>query len=274
MLDLACSLALLTALVTLVVAYGVRVLRAGAARFERVERTDRSVLVGKVVLEMAYWMLTPLAHLVARSGITAVGVTWTSLALGLGAGAALAAGHFGLGALLTTLSGLGDAIDGLVARHTGSASQAGEVLDSAADRYTEFFFLAGAAVFYRTEVVPLALALFALLGSFMVSYATAKSEALRVRLPPGAMRRHARSLYLGAGAWFTPLLAQWPAARALTLPRGHLAMLAVLTLVAVVANVSAIRRLAFLGAAVRARRAGPREFPAPDTPAGRVAREP
>src|SRR5262249_51600450 len=149
------------------------------------ERLDHegSVLLGKGTMEMAYWALQPLGRLCARLGIRANMVSWSALALGAFAGVAVAAGDLGVGALLAALSGGCDALDGIVARATGSASRAGEVLDAALDRYAELCFMGGLCVHYRGEPVMLSIGLAALGGAFMVSYATAKAEALGVRVP-------------------------------------------------------------------------------------------
>ena len=82
---------------------------------------------------------------------------------------------------------------------TGVSSDAGEVLDAAVDRYVEFFFLGGLMIYYRDIAALLILTLFALVGSFMVSYSSAKAEALHVPAPKGSMRRPERAVYLTAG---------------------------------------------------------------------------
>jgi phosphatidylglycerophosphate synthase len=80
------------------------------------------------------------------------------------AGIFLARGHFGFGAMCATVCGLLDSVDGMVARLSGVASDAGEVLDAAIDRYVEFFFLAGLIIYYREQPALQLLALLALLG--------------------------------------------------------------------------------------------------------------
>src|SRR4026209_1017271 len=77
----------------------------------------------------------------------------------------------------------------MVARLRGIASEAGEVLDAAVDRYSEFFFLDRLCIWYRSHVGAMVLVLTALLGSFMVSYSQAKADAMQVRIPAYWMRR-------------------------------------------------------------------------------------
>jgi hypothetical protein len=106
--------------------------------------------------------------------------------------------------------------------------------------------------------------LLALLGSFMVSYASAKAEALRAQIPRGSMRRPERAAYLIIGAGLTPLLAPLVASHVpgatgwlLEIPA-----LGAVALVALVSNVSAVSRLSKLAIAV----GGPRS-PSPTAPA-------
>ena len=224
----------------------------GVARFERVERDKGSALFSASLMQMGYWALDFVGRGLAAIGATANSISIASLVFGILAGVALAFGHFGVGALLAIISALGDTLDGIVARLQGTASDAGEVLDAAVDRYEEFFFLGGIVVYLRQSAIGVSLVLLALLGSFMVSYATAKAEALRAQIPRGAMRRPERAVYLILGAALTPIFAQVVASRVpgatgwlLDLPA-----LGAVALVALVANVSAVRRLAKLAAVV------------------------
>jgi phosphatidylglycerophosphate synthase len=263
-IDLACAVLLLALVVGAAIAYAARVGLRGRARSERVEREGRSVLVGKAPMEMVHWILGPIGDACVRVGISANAVSWASLAFGLAAGVALGDGHFGIAAALTAAAALGDALDGVVARASGEASDAGEVLDAAIDRYVELAFIGGLAFYFRERPIALFLALGALGGSFMVSYATAKAEALRVKAPRGAMRRTERVVYLLAGVTLGPLVGAVP----IVAGWSDVPALAALALVAVVGNASAIRRLAAVARAVR--RPSPESAQAPKS-AGRTA---
>jgi len=263
--DLVCSIGGFSLLGVVAALYGIRVLRRGAARFARVERDKGSALFGASLMQMGYWALDFVGRGLSAMGATANGISVASLVLGAGAGVALAFGHFGVGALLAVMSALGDTLDGIVARLQGTASDAGEVLDAAVDRYEEFFFLGGIVVHVRQSVVGVSLVLSALLGSFMVSYATAKAEALRAEVPRGAMRRPERAAYLILGAALTPLAAaaiaaRFPAEAAASPWLLEIPVLGTVGLVAIVANVSAVRRLGKLFAAV----GGPRSIEGSD----------
>ncbi|APR75511.1 CDP-diacylglycerol--glycerol-3-phosphate 3-phosphatidyltransferase [Minicystis rosea] len=246
--DLGCSLLLLSIVVVAGIAYAIRVAIAGAVRNARVDAVGPSPLLSKSVMEMAYWVLDPVARACVRVGLSANGVTAIALAIGAFAGVALALGHFGVAALATTVASLGDAIDGLVARKTGTVSKSGALFDASVDRYEEFFFFAGLAFWYHTDHLGLGLVLAAVLGSFMISYGSAKAEGFQVKPPRGAMRREARAVYLGAGAFLTPLAAAL-ASRVGVAWIANAPMLGALAFVGVIANVSAVRRLRLVGAA-------------------------
>jgi phosphatidylglycerophosphate synthase len=167
----------------------------------------RSPLLPSSVLETFYWWADPLARRLARAGASPDQVTYASLALGAGAGAAFASGHLGLGAVLTSAGAGADALDGLVARHLGVSSSAGELLDAAADRYVDFALFAGLAFHVRGSPLVLALVLLALLAAVMISYSTAKADALHVSPPRGAMRRAERCVLVILAAALSPIFA-------------------------------------------------------------------
>ncbi len=247
MIDLVASLCLVAITGTSATAYLVRAASRGRVRSERVEAEGESVLVGKGVMEMFYWAIAPASALCARAGITGNAVSYASLATGLAASLALGAGRFGVAAVLTAASFAGDALDGAVARARGEASPAGEVLDATIDRYVELAFLAGLAFHFRMRPALLVLALAAIAGAFMVSYSTAKAEALRVTPPRGSMRRAERAVFLLLGVTLTAILRGIPAAAAWS----DAPIAVALALVAVVGNVSAVRRLSAIARALR-----------------------
>src|SRR5580692_9307569 len=112
--------------------------------------------------------LSPVADALIAAGVSANAVTGASLVAGLFAGGALALGHFGIAAFAIAVASLGDAVDGLVARRTRTASVGGALFDASVDRYEEFFVLGGLALYFRSSACALALALLSITGSFMV----------------------------------------------------------------------------------------------------------
>jgi CDP-diacylglycerol--glycerol-3-phosphate 3-phosphatidyltransferase len=256
-IDLACSLALVASALGVTAAYGARVVRAGQAHSARVDRAGSSPLLGLGVQQMGYWAMRPIAGACVALGVSANAVSWASLVLAGAAGLALATTHFGVGAILSLASSACDALDGMVARETGTASDAGEVLDATVDRYAELFFTGGVAFSLRDDPVALLLALVATAGAVMVSYATAKAEALRVEAPRGMMRRQERAVYLMLGALLVPITT---AASARWGFPGWIAtapMLVALALVGVLGNASAVYRLRVVAGRVDLRRRHP-----------------
>jgi CDP-diacylglycerol--glycerol-3-phosphate 3-phosphatidyltransferase len=255
--ELKYTLAVALVVLFLVTTYGVRVLVKGRARFDRIDRQGGSRLLSKGAMEIGYWILSPVARALVSLRVSPNQVSWLSFGFGASAGVFLALGHFGFGAICATVCGLLDSVDGMVARLSGVASDAGEVLDAAIDRYVEFFFLAGLIIYYREQPVLQLLALMALLGSFMVSYSTTKAEALQIEPPNGLMRRPERAVYLTAGAALsTPSIAWFEGASELGTPVAYPMVLA-LSMVAVLANFSAIERFWFIARALRRRELKP-----------------
>jgi CDP-diacylglycerol--glycerol-3-phosphate 3-phosphatidyltransferase len=239
-----------------VVAYLLRMLMRGRARFERLDADGGSVFLGKRVMEGAYWLIDPPVNLLIALRVTPNMVTLFSLLPALGAGVAVAFGWFGLGCMLATIATLSDIVDGVIARRTGVSSDAGEVTDAAVDRYGEFFLLGGLAFYYRDTWSVLLLVLAAIIGSFMVSYSTAKAEAVRVPAPRGAMRRSERAVYLLVAAGLTSvtkvIFADTP-----TLSLREAPMILAIAIVAGVSNVSVVQRLGAIIQSLRAREPAP-----------------
>ena len=228
--------------------YGVRIAARGVFHSDRVSKIGGTALIGRGIMDATYWAIEPVVRGLAALGVTPNGLTWAALILGIGAGVALAFGWFGLATLLATMSTIGDILDGQVARLTHSGSNRGELLDAAVDRYTEFAFLAGMVMFLRTSGGGMALALGAMLASFMVSYASAKAEALQVEAPRGLMRRHERSTYLIVGVGLVPMVG--PVLEAHGLPYVTTCLVA-LGVVAVIGNLAAVLRLMRIARSLR-----------------------
>jgi CDP-diacylglycerol--glycerol-3-phosphate 3-phosphatidyltransferase len=128
------------------------------------------------------------------------------------------------------------------------------VVDAAVDRYGEMFFFGGLVYYYRDHDQVLFIVLAALVGAFMVSYATAKAEAMGVAAPRGAMRRGERAAYLITGSAFTPV-ASTLFAGSPSLALRELPIILALTIIAVVSNISVVQRLGAIAALLRAREA-------------------
>jgi CDP-diacylglycerol--glycerol-3-phosphate 3-phosphatidyltransferase len=201
--------------------------------------------------------------------VSADAVTAAALLMGLSGAAMLALGRFGTAAPLIILASLGDALDGVTARVGGTASPRGALFDAASDRYQEAAILTGLAIHLHGDVVALALVLAALVGSFMVSYGSAKAEALRITVPGGSMRRFERAVCICLGVAAVPVSSALVRAGQAPAWSSQAPILLALAVVAIVGNASAVARLRAIGAATRS---VVRSAPAPD--ASRAVRAP
>lgn len=192
------------------VGYGVRVVRLGRPTMPRLGASPGSALMPGWVVEAFYWSFHAPARVLVRLGVDPDKLTYLSLALSLGSLPLLAAGRFGAGAAVLAVSAVLDALDGMVARARGAASDAGAVLDSCTDRIADAAPFVGLALFYRSSAAALAAPLAAMVASSLVSYARAKADIYRLSLPNGVMRRHERVVILIAALLLGPL---WPVAQ-------------------------------------------------------------
>jgi CDP-diacylglycerol--glycerol-3-phosphate 3-phosphatidyltransferase len=117
------------------------------------------------------------------------------LLAGIGAGFLYAFGHPGWAAVLITICGVFDILDGRVAAHANKKSLYGAIFDSTLDRYSEFFIYLGLAVYFRNRW-PLWILFFTFLGSTMVSYTRARAEGLGIDCRVGIMQRAERMILL------------------------------------------------------------------------------
>lgn len=144
-----------------------------------------------------------------RLGITANGLTIMGTLVGAGAAVLAAQGNYLMAGVLTILSGPFDALDGAVARASGTAGKFGALLDSTLDRYSEAMLLGGIgfSLARSGDWIGLILSFVAILGSLMVSYTRARSEGLAVENKGGLLSRLERvvliSLALLTG-WVVP----------------------------------------------------------------------
>lgn len=204
------------------------------------EMADRghTVFLPLFVRDYWDWVIGPVSRRLIRSRLHPDVITWLSLAVSFGAGAAFAVGYFGLGGWLYILAGTCDMFDGKMARANGLSSRAGAFLDSTLDRYTEIAVLGGLA-YHFAPAFPTWLAFAAMAGSLMVSYTRARGEGLGYSCREGGMQRAERIVYLGlAGVFGKVAEALWPG-----VPWSERLMIFALALLAVSSNATALRRL-------------------------------
>ena len=118
----------------------------------------------------------------ARLGVHPDWVTVAGLALVAVAALSLARGELLAGGLILLISLPLDALDGAVARAMGRAGAFGMVLDSTLDRYADGLIFGALGYYFALRERPemLALALAALVGSYLVSYIRARADDAEV----------------------------------------------------------------------------------------------
>jgi len=184
--------------------------------------------------------LDPFVSASARLGLTPNAVSVVAFALAVAAGGAFYLGGrrpvwYGVGALLVFFNGWLDLVDGALARRLQVASEAGDLLDHALDRYADIAMIVGLAA----GVDRFALGLAAVTGVLMTSYLGTQSQAVGLdRVYGGLLGRADRLALMGVVGVATAVV---PAAV------GPLTLVGwLLAAFAVVGHVTAVQR--FVGA--------------------------
>ena len=180
-------------------------------------------------------------------GLAALGLSpnaWTLLSLlpALAGMAALIYGRLGWGLLLFSLSAFIDIVDGTVARVTGQASIKGAFIDGVVDRYVELLLYLGLLLYMgRGDFFGLPREIWFMLlffGSLMTTFVRAyadhrglvKGEAELKRMG-GLLERFERLMLLYAGMLLGLFNTEW--------------LMAVIAITALLANLTALQRIAF-----------------------------
>lgn len=220
--------------------YAIRTIFKGRYHCARVAQMGGTRLLGVWLMEYGYWVFEGIGNFFIRIKIGPDFLTALSLLISVASAAALYKGWFGLGGWLMVAAALFDVFDGMVARATGVASDAGEYFDSIVDRYCELVtFVAVMGYYFPFQPLVAMVVGLAMIASVMITFNRAKGEAHGVTgVPSGLMRRHERLLYIGVGTAASPIAAIWLEPGA-SRPVYH-AAIAAYTLVAVLGNITAI----------------------------------
>ena len=145
-------------------------------------------------------------------------------------------GFYWLGAVLFVIGSVLDVLDGALARSRGIGSPFGAFLDSTVDRVGEGFMIGaiGLVLMRHDQMWGVALAFAAVAGSFLVSYARARAEALGLRGDVGLGSRAERVVVITAGLVLAPV-------HELVLP-ATMALLATTAWITVVQRILFVRR--------------------------------
>ena len=213
--------------------------------------------------QAVYKGIHPFIKLLIKLGITPNIITLIGLGLNFLAAIVLIYGaefgtredhsYVGWAGAIILLAGLFDMIDGRLARLGNMANDYGALFDSVIDRYSEMIMFLG-IIYYLVSYDYFMSSLFAfiaMIGSVMVSYTRARAEGLGVDCSVGLMQRPERILIIGISAILCGLFSSqfsgnfrfmvegipfplFETITIFTLP---------LTILAVMANVTALRRL-------------------------------
>ena len=134
--------------------------------------------------------------------LTVIGVS-----LNVGCGLLFGMGWFFSAGIALIVANLFDMLDGQVARLSGRVTRFGGFLDSSLDRLSDMVVFVGLMVFYARPEYHSTLNVFlagaGLMGSVMVSYASARAESLIPKCDVGFLRRPERVVLFIIGALST-----------------------------------------------------------------------
>jgi phosphatidylglycerophosphate synthase len=135
-------------------------------------------------------------------------LTVIGVGINVGCGLLFGLGWFFYAGIALIVANLFDMLDGQVARLSGRVTRFGGFLDSSLDRLSDMVVFVGLMVFYARDTewhstLNVFLAGAGLMGSVMVSYASARAESLIPKCDVGFLRRPERVVLFIIGALST-----------------------------------------------------------------------
>jgi len=166
-----------------------------------------------------------------RLPVTPNQITVVGTALTFAAAVLVASGQLRWGGVVLAFAGTFDILDGALARSTGRSYPYGAFLDSTLDRYSEGALYLGLIAYFVSVGGPLQRWLVvgtaaALAGSFLVSYVRARAQSLGFTCETGLFARPERVVVTVVGLIF-----------------GGVVLTAVVFLLAVLTNLTALQRI-------------------------------
>ncbi len=213
--------------------------------------------------ELVYKGIHPFIKLLLKLGVTPNFITFTGLILNVLAAVVFVAGaewgnrsdhsYVGWAGAIILFAGLFDMIDGRLARMGNMANPYGALFDSVIDRYSEMIMFLG-IIYYLVShdyFMSSLFAFIAMIGSVMVSYTRARAEGLGVNCSVGLMQRPERILIIGISAILCGVFSAYFGSdfrvEVNWLPFPLFETISIftlpLTILAVLANITALRRL-------------------------------
>lgn len=153
-------------------------------------------------------VLDPVGVALSRIGVSANALTAVGIIIaGIGS-ILIGQGRLFLGFIFLILTGLPDALDGAVAKASGTTSIRGAFLDSVSDRVTDILLFCGIAWYLasnepgRIMMLPVAV----MGAAMLISYQRAKAESLGFDAKGGIMERAERFIVLALGLLISDIL--------------------------------------------------------------------
>jgi CDP-diacylglycerol--glycerol-3-phosphate 3-phosphatidyltransferase len=148
-------------------------------------------------------LVEPLADGLVAAGVRPNTITTLGLIGAIAAGTLFASGEIRWGGWVLAVTAVFDVLDGVVARRSGAQSRFGAFFDSTVDRVSDAALLGGLAVFWARvgphhSIEMVAIALVAITGAFLTSYARARAESIGLDAKVGVMQRPERVVLLAA----------------------------------------------------------------------------
>jgi CDP-diacylglycerol--glycerol-3-phosphate 3-phosphatidyltransferase len=212
-------------------------------------RKSGSVLLPTTLIRYAYWLADTVVTPLGRLGVRPNHVTLFSLAFSAAAAGLVVYGHFMSAAWVLFGAMTCDLLDGLLARSLDMQTSSGAFFDSFCDRAAEGIVFAG-LVYLGRDGLLFAASFWALIASYMVSYARGRGEGLGVDCKVGLMQRPERLFVLFLTLLAAPLIALGTGSAGIS--EGTV-VLAGVTLIAVLSTVTALQRASMIMGELRER---------------------
>jgi CDP-diacylglycerol---glycerol-3-phosphate 3-phosphatidyltransferase len=208
--------------------------------------------LGTFLREYGYWFTYPFIYVFIKLKITPNTLTLFSPFLAFISAYLYFTGNFAGAGWVLILSGIMDTLDGRLARLTNQITKEGAYLDSNIDRYSDAIIFGGIALYFRDNLFILIIALLAIVGMEVTSYAKARGEVNGIMTKIGLMQRAERVILLWIVSVFHPFIM-------LILNRFGITteypMIITLILMAILTNQTAIVRIIFIFKEIRKRSA-------------------
>jgi len=165
-------------------------------------------MFGASIGRAAQRIIDAIVRWLAKGHISPNILTVIGVSLNVGCGLLFGLGRFFWAGIALIVANLFDMLDGQVARLSGRVTRFGGFLDSSLDRLSDMVVFVGLMVFYARDLeshstLNVFLAGAGLMGSVMVSYASARAESLIPKCDVGFLRRPERVVLFIIGALST-----------------------------------------------------------------------